>query len=207
DRAPRQAHTTRSSAWLPLELGETESARLSEFAKGHRLTLNTVVQGAWSLLLSRYSGQREVCFGTTVSGRPADLAGVDGIPGIFINTVPVRADVDGARPVAGWLQQLQAAQAESRRFDFVSLAQIQTWSDLPGGANLFDSIVVFENYPINDDVAAALGLGVREVGAIETTNYPLSLVASLRRRLTIELGYDPDLFDAATIERMAGHLA
>ncbi|HMC51697.1 MAG TPA: amino acid adenylation domain-containing protein, partial [Acidimicrobiales bacterium] len=206
DRAPRQAHTTRSSAWLPLELGEAESARLSEFAKGHRLTLNTVVQGAWSLLLSRYSGQREVCFGTTVSGRPADLAGVDGIPGIFINTVPVRADVDGASDVVGWLQQLQAAQAESRRFDFVSLAQMQTWSDLPGGVNLFDSIVVFENYPINDDVAAEHGLQIREAGAVETTNYPLSLVALPGRRLSVALGYDPDLFDATTIERMAGHL-
>ncbi|HMC03847.1 MAG TPA: condensation domain-containing protein, partial [Actinomycetota bacterium] len=206
DRAPVQAHTTRSSAWLPLELGEAESARLSEFAKGHRLTLNTVVQGAWSLLLSRYSGQREVCFGATVSGRPADLAGVDAISGIFINTVPVRADVDGARDVVGWLGELQAAQAESRRFDFVSLAQIQTWSDLPGGVNLFDSIVVFENYPMNDDVVAAHGLAVREAEAIETTNYPLSLVASPGRRLSVLLGYDPDLFDAATIERMAGHL-
>src|SRR5437763_1962261 len=206
DRAPVQAHTTRSSAWLPLELGEAESARLSEFAKGHRLTLNTVVQGAWSLLLSRYSGQREGCFGTTVSGRPADLAGVDGIPGIFINTVPVRADVDGASDVVGWLQQLQAAQAESRRFDFVSLAQMQTWSDLPGGVNLFDSIVVFENYPINDDVAAEHGLQIREAGAVETTNYPLSLVALPGRRLSVALGYDPDLFDATTIERMAGHL-
>src|SRR3989440_169591 len=206
DRAPLQAHTTRSSAWLPLELGEAESARLSEFAKGHRLTLNTVVQGAWSLLLSRYSGQREVCFGTTVSGRPADLAGVDAIAGIFINTVPVRADVDGARDVVGWLQQLQAAQAESRRFDFVSLAQMQTWSDLPGGVNLFDSIVVFENYLINDDVAVEHGLQVREAGAVETTNYPLSLVALPGRRLSVALGYDPDLFDATTIERMAGHL-
>src|SRR3989440_576575 len=206
DRAPLQAHTTRSSAWLPLELGEGESARLSEFAKGHRLTLNTVVQGAWSLLLARYSGQREVCFGATVSGRPAELPGVEAIPGIFIHTVPVRADVDGDRPVVGWLGELQAAQAESRRFDFVSLAQMQTWSDLPGGVNLFDSIVVFENYLINDDVAVEHGLQVREAGAVETTNYPLSLVALPGRRLSVALGYDPDLFDATTIERMAGHL-
>src|SRR2546421_5758745 len=205
DRAPLQAHATHSSAWLPLELGEAESARLSEFAKGHRLTLNTVVQGAWSLLLSRYSGQREVCFGTTVSGRPADLAGVDAIAGIFINTVPVRADVDGARDVVGWLQQLQAAQAESRRFDFVSLAQMQTWSDLPGGANLFDSIVVFENYPIGEETieGAPEVLGVR---AVDTTSFPLTLDADIDDQLRFAITYDPDLFDAATIERMAGHL-
>src|SRR5207244_7804502 len=91
-------------------------------------------------------------------------------------------------------------------FDFVSLAQMQTWSDLPGGVNLFDSIVVFENYPINDDVAAEHGLQVREIEAIETTNYPLSLVALPGRRLSVALGYDPDLFDDTTIERMVGHL-
>src|SRR5205085_6013772 len=94
-----------------------------------------------------------------------------------------------------------------RRFDFVSLAQMQTWSDLPGGVNLFDSIVVFENYLINDDVAAEHGLQVRQAGAVETTNYPLSLVVSAHRRLSVALGYDPDLFDATTIERMVGHLS
>ncbi|MGH9282507.1 MAG: condensation domain-containing protein, partial [Acidimicrobiales bacterium] len=154
DRAPVQAHTTQSSQWLPFELDEVDSRRLLGFAKAHRLTMNTLVQGAWALLLSRYSGQSDVCFGTTVSGRPADLPGVDAMTGIFINTVPVRADLDGAAPVASWLQALQAAQAESRRFDFVSLAQMQTWAGLPGGVNLFDSIVVFENYPINDQAAA-----------------------------------------------------
>src|SRR5205823_204448 len=103
----------------------------------------------------------------------------------------------GAAPVVDWLAELQAAQAESRRFDFVSLAQIGAWSDLPGGVNLFDSIVVFENYPINDDVAAEHGLGVRDVGAIETTNYPLSLLVSARRRLEVAITYDPGLFDQA----------
>src|SRR5947209_20111801 len=107
------------------------------------------------------------CSGSIFSVLPVLLAGVAAISGISINTGPVRADVDGASDVVGWLQQLQAAQAESRRFDFVSLAQMQTWSDLPGGVNLFDSIVVFENYSINDDVAAEHGLQVREVEAVE----------------------------------------
>ncbi|MEA2533495.1 MAG: hypothetical protein QOJ93_1306, partial [Actinomycetota bacterium] len=205
DRAPTQAHATRSSEWLPLELEERFSGELRTLAQRNGLTLNTVVQGAWSLLLARYSGQRDVCFGTTVSARPADLPGVESITGIFINTLPVRVEVDDSVGLVGWLQQLQAVQAESRRFDYVSLAQVQTWSDLPGGVNLFDSIVVFENYPINDE-AAAHGLQVREVAAIETTNYPLSLVVSPGRRLSVELGYDTDLFDATTIERMAGHL-
>ncbi|MGH3907542.1 MAG: non-ribosomal peptide synthase/polyketide synthase, partial [Pseudonocardiaceae bacterium] len=172
DRAPAPAHAARSAQWLSFELGEGESGRLYEFAKHHRLTLNAVVQGTWALLLSRYSGHREVCFGATVSGRPADLPGVDEITGIFINTLPVRVQVDEAAGVISWLQELQSAQADARRFDFASLAQLQTWSELPGGVNLFDSIVVFENYPINDEAAAAHGLRLRELDAVETTNYP-----------------------------------
>ncbi|WHT21650.1 non-ribosomal peptide synthase/polyketide synthase [Crossiella sp. CA-258035] len=204
---PRPAgHNTRSSTWTGFALQETEASRLYEFAKRYRLTLNAVVQGAWALLLSRYSGQRDVCFGATVSGRPADLSGGEDITGIFINTLPVRLTVDPAADPVGWLQELQAAQAESRRFDFVALSQLQSWSQVEGGTELFDSIVVFENYPINDEVAAANGLGVRELEAIETTNYPISLVVSPGKQFHLEFGYDPDLFEPGTIARMAGHL-
>jgi amino acid adenylation domain-containing protein/non-ribosomal peptide synthase protein (TIGR01720 family) len=206
DRAPATAYATHSAQWWSFELDETVSGRLHQFAKQHRLTLNTVVQGVWALLLSRYSGHQDVCFGATVSGRPADLPGADQITGIFINTLPVRVQVDEATSVVPWLQEVQSAQADARRFDFVSLAQLQNWSDVPGGVNLFDSIVVFENYPINDEAAAAHGLQLRELRAIETTSYSLSLMVSPGKRLAIGLGYDPALFDRVTVERIAGHL-
>ncbi|MGO1054910.1 non-ribosomal peptide synthase/polyketide synthase [Crossiella sp. CA198] len=206
DQPKTAAHNTRSGTWTGFALPKTEASRLYEFAKRHRLTLNAVVQGAWALLLSRYSGQADVCFGATVSGRPADLPGGEDITGIFINTLPVRLTVDPAADPVTWLQDLQSAQAESRRFDFVALSQLQSWSQIEGGTELFDSIVVFENYPINDEVAAANGLGVRELEAIETTNYPISLVVSPGEKFHLEFGYDPDLFTAGTIERMAGHL-
>ncbi|MCA1681613.1 MAG: condensation domain-containing protein, partial [Actinobacteria bacterium] len=206
DRAPTQAHTTRSAQSLLVELDEVKSSRLDEFAKCHGLTPNTIVQGAWGLVLSRYSGQQDVVFGTTVSGRPADLPGAEQITGIFINTLPVRVEVDAAASVVGWLQQVQTTQAEARSFDFISLTRIQGVSELPGGVGLFDSIVIFENYPINDEAAAAHGLQVRELEAHEATNYPLVVVVVPGQRLTIELGYDPALFDTATIERIARHL-
>ncbi|MGH3991453.1 MAG: condensation domain-containing protein, partial [Pseudonocardiaceae bacterium] len=94
DRAPAKVHATRSAEWLSFELGEGQSGRLYEFARHHRLALNSVIQGVWALLLSRYSGRGDVCFGATVSGRPADLPGADAITGIFINTLPVRIAVD-----------------------------------------------------------------------------------------------------------------
>jgi amino acid adenylation domain-containing protein/non-ribosomal peptide synthase protein (TIGR01720 family) len=207
DRPPGQAHTTGSAQWLSAELDEDATRRLAEFARTHHLTVNAIMQGVWAMLLSRYSGERRVCFGATVSGRPTDLAGAQEITGIFINTVPVRVEVDPGISLAAWLRDVQASQAESRQFDHVSLVQLQSWSALPGARGLFDSIMVFENYPINPELAATHGLRLRDVQAIETTNYPLTVVVTnAGQRLGVELGYDPELFDAVTIERLSGQL-
>ncbi|MGH3612359.1 MAG: condensation domain-containing protein, partial [Pseudonocardia sp.] len=206
DQTPTQTLTTRSAQSLSVHLTEERSQQLHRVAQRNGLTLNTIIQGAWALLLSRYSAQREVCFGATVSGRPADLPGAEEITGIFINTLPVRVGVDHTTNVIRWLQQVQATQAEARRFDFVSLAQLQTLSDVPGGVNLFDSIVVFENYPVNDEAAAVHGLHLRELDALETTNYPLTLAVTPDQQLSLQLGYDHDLFDPETIQRMAQRL-
>ncbi len=206
DRVPAAAHEASSSVWVGRELDEDRTARLAAFARRERLTVNAIVQGAWALLLSRHSGTRDVVFGATVSGRPAGLAGVDDITGIFINTLPVRVAVDPAAPAAGWLRDLQAAQAESRRFEHVPLTAVQSWSGVEGGQNLFDSIVVFENYPVTADDVAGHGVRLRNLEAMETTSYPLSVVAAPGPRLSLGLGYDPALFDAATIERLAARL-
>ncbi|MDQ4031964.1 MAG: amino acid adenylation domain-containing protein, partial [Actinomycetota bacterium] len=206
DRQLVEAHRAESSASLPIELPADQSSRLHEAAKRNGLTLNTVVQGAWALLLSRYSGERDVAFGTTVSGRPAELPGVEEMVGMFINTVPTRVTVADEQDVVSWLRELQAEQSESRQFDFVSLARIQAWSDLPAAVNLFDSVVVFENYPITDTSADDAGLRVADVQALDTTNFPLTLIASLEDRLGFNLAYDPKLFDTATVERIAERL-
>ncbi|MGH3781488.1 MAG: amino acid adenylation domain-containing protein, partial [Pseudonocardiaceae bacterium] len=205
---PTHTHTTRSAQWSLFELGDDQSQQLQRVAQRNGLTLNTIMQGVWALLLSRYSAQQDVCFGATVSGRPADLPGAEEITGIFINTLPVRIDIDHTATVTvtGWLQQIQATQAETRRFDFVSLAHLQTLSDVPGGTNLFDSLVIFENYPINNEAAAAHGLQLRELAAIETTNYPLTLIVIPGPQLSLRLGYDPTLFNHDTIEQMAQRL-
>jgi amino acid adenylation domain-containing protein/non-ribosomal peptide synthase protein (TIGR01720 family) len=206
DRVPDRNHTTSTSDEVRFELGERESAELREFATRHRLTLNTVVQGAWALLLSRHSGQRDVCFGATVSGRPADLPGVDDMTGIFINTLPVRVDVDDTARVAEWLAHLQTEQVRSRRFEHVPLTRLHSWSAVPGGSNLFDSVVVFENYPMDETAAAAHGLVLRDLRAIETTNYALSVLVYPNRRLSVVLGYEPAQFDEATVRRLARRL-
>jgi amino acid adenylation domain-containing protein/non-ribosomal peptide synthase protein (TIGR01720 family) len=206
DRQPVEAHRAESSESVRVELPIDKSQRLQQVAKHSGLTLNTVVQGVWALLLSRYSGERDVVFGSTVSGRPAELPGVEAMVGMFINTVPARVRVPMEQDLLSWLAQLQAEQVESRQFDFLSLAQIQAGSDLPGGINLFDSAVVFENYPIWDTSADDAGLRVTDAQSLETTSFPLTLIAYLESRLGFNLAYDPKLFDAATIHRIAGHL-
>ncbi|MCA1675552.1 MAG: condensation domain-containing protein, partial [Actinobacteria bacterium] len=206
DRAPVQAHRAESSETVEVVLSVEQSGLLREVAQRNGLTVNTVVQGAWALLLSRYSGERDVVFGTTVSGRPAELAGVEQMVGMFINTVPARVEVHDGQDVVSWLHGLQAGQVECRRFDFISLTQLQTWSDLPVGVNLFDSVVVFENYPFDEASIADKGLRIRDSQAVDTTSFALALYAFLDDRLAFKVAFDPDLFDPATIQRVAEHL-
>ncbi|MFD2473312.1 non-ribosomal peptide synthetase [Amycolatopsis silviterrae] len=205
DRRPREAHRAESGATVLVELSAEESAGLREMAKTAALTVNSVVQGAWALLLARYSGEPDVLFGTTVSGRPAELPGVEAMIGMFINTVPTRVEVRNGQSSAEWLRGIQAEQAEARRYDFLALSQLQTFTGVPAGASLFDSVVVFENYPIED--SGQDGVRVLDVESLDTTSYPLNLTAYLHDRLGLELSYDPKLFDEATAQRLAGHLA
>ncbi|WP_237546667.1 non-ribosomal peptide synthetase, partial [Streptomyces sp. SID161] len=206
DRRPAEAHRDSSSESVRMTLGPDVSARLRETAQRAGLTLNTVLQGAWALLLSRYGGGSDVVFGTTVSGRPAELPGVTSMVGLFINTLPTRVRVDGRRPLLDWLRELQTAQSESRRHDFVSLAQLQSWSEVPGGTGLFDSIVVFENYPFDEGSLARHGLAMEQERDLEPTNYPLSVVVAPGDTLAVNLDYDPAAFDTTTVRALGESL-
>ncbi|MFE3873982.1 non-ribosomal peptide synthase/polyketide synthase [Kitasatospora sp. NPDC059146] len=206
DRARREAHRARSAQSHRAGLSEEVSGRLADTARRAGLTLGTVVQGAWALLLARYAGEPEVLFGTTVSGRPEDLPGVESMIGLFINTLPTRVRVESGRTAADWLRALQEAQAEARRHAAVSLAELTGYSDLPPGGALFDSIVAFENYPFDDARAAGAGVRLAEVSSRDATNFPLVLRAHQGERLGLDLGYDPELFDADTVRALAGRL-
>ncbi|MET7798192.1 amino acid adenylation domain-containing protein [Streptomyces decoyicus] len=205
DRRPQTSHATQSTSRLTASLSRQESQELFAFARGHRLTVNTLVQGAWALLLSRYAGERDVVFGGTVSGRPSDLAQADSIAGMLINTLPVRIDVDGQAPVAEWLDQVQRDQVEARGYEFVPLGQIQGWSGVERGTNLFESLVVFENYPMDEQATSAQGVRMRDLQGMDVTNFPLNLLAYADEEFSYTLAYDADLFDPQTVERMAGH--
>ncbi|MFH8369395.1 non-ribosomal peptide synthase/polyketide synthase [Streptomyces sp. NPDC018031] len=206
DRPPREAHRSRSARVHQAALSATASARLARTARDTGLTLGTVVQGAWALLLSRYAAEPDVVFGTTVSGRPEDLPGVESMVGMFINTLPTRVRVDGRRTAAEWLRELQAAEAESRRFAAVSLAELTGLSEVPSGTPLFHSMVAFENYPFDEARTAGAGVRLLDVASRDATNYPLVLRAHHGERLGFDLAYDPELFDAATVRALADRL-
>lgn len=133
------------------QLPTTVMTALQTLAQKHHLTLNIIVQGAWAILLGRYSGESDIVFGCTVSGRPSDLAGVESIVGLFINTLPVRVQLPTNGEFLPWLQQLQTQQIEREPYFYSSLIDIQQWSDVPRGVPLFESLFVFENYPVSID--------------------------------------------------------
>jgi len=186
------------------------TARLQELARQNGLTLNTFVQGAWALLLSRYSGDTDVTFGATVSGRPADLDGAENMVGLFINTLPQRVQLDPEQSVVTFLQQLQQEQVDVRDFEYTPLVKVHEWSGAARDRELFDTIVVFENYPMDDavaDASAAEGtLTITDFATGEATNYPLSLAVSPGRTLSFTLSYDRRVFDDETVARLQDHL-
>lgn len=133
-----------------IQLTATATAELQTFARQHQLTMNNLVQASWAILLCRYSQETDVVFGATVSTRPPAILGIESMVGIFINTLPVRVKVSEDTQVLPLLKDLQAQQVESEQYSYSSLAEIQGLSDVPRGTSLFESIVVFENYPIDE---------------------------------------------------------
>ncbi|HVK99256.1 MAG TPA: amino acid adenylation domain-containing protein, partial [Dongiaceae bacterium] len=190
-----------------LILDENLTARLQNFAREQHVTLNTVIQAAWGVLLARYSGEKDVVFGTTVSGRPAELTNVENIVGLFINTLPLRITIDDETTIAPLLRRMQEDQLDLRRFEFTPLVDIHRHSEVPGDQSLFDSILVFENYPVGDAVHSADELlDIGHITTIEHTNFPLTLIVEPSEKLAVRLSYDATLFESVAIQRMLRHL-
>ncbi|KFE55290.1 non-ribosomal peptide synthetase, partial [Pseudomonas syringae] len=184
-----------------------QTRRLSEFARQQKVTVNTLLQAAWLLLVQRYTGQACVCFGATVSGRPGHLRGIEQQLGLFINTLPVIATPRAEQRLGDWLQQLQTLNLNLREHEHTPLAEIQRWAQLEGGS-LFDSLLVFENYPISAALEQGAGsqLSFGEVRNSEQAHYPLTLAIGLGEQLSLHYSYAVGHFDEALIRQIDGHL-
>jgi amino acid adenylation domain-containing protein/non-ribosomal peptide synthase protein (TIGR01720 family) len=193
---------------LKLRLGVEVSRGLQNIANQNHLTLSTIVQGVWALLLSRYSGEENVVFGVTVSGRTADLSGIEKMVGLLINTLPLLVKISPSEKIISWLEEIQQSMSKIQDYSYTPLLDIQAHSEIPGGMPLFESIVVFENYPFEKTELNEEGsLQLSEMEGVEQTNYPLTILVGMPEdELLVKISYDTLRFEADTIERMLGHL-
>ena len=188
-----------------LSQAATDGLRAQAEALG--VTVNSLFQGAWAILLSRHSGEEDVVFGVTRACRRSTVDGADEMVGNLINTVPVRAKVGAhksARSLAGDLRQ-QGLYV--RPHEHTPLVMVQGWSEAPGGTPLFDSFLVFDNYLLQSALRRLGGSWERrEARLFEQTNFPLAVYGYAESEFILRIDYDRARFDDATIERMVGHL-
>ncbi|MGW7276689.1 condensation domain-containing protein, partial [Streptomyces sp. NPDC054864] len=201
EKGQAAATPERHSVRLPQDLTDS----LNALTRSCQVTLNTLMQGSWSLLLSKMTGRSDVVFGATVAGRPPEIPGVESMVGLFINTVPVRVRLDPASSVADTLTRLQNEQSRLMQHQHMGLAKLQR---LAGLDDLFDTVVVFENYPVESGESFPVGksLTVENTSANDATHYPVSLMVVPGASLELRFDFRPDLFSREWVEGLGARL-
>jgi amino acid adenylation domain-containing protein/non-ribosomal peptide synthase protein (TIGR01720 family) len=187
-----------------VDLDEELTRQLTEQARARSLTLNTIVQGAWAVLLSRHTGREDVVFGSTVNGRSPEIAGVESMIGLLINTVPTRVRLRSADSFSDLVSRLNQEQSRLLPHQYLGLVEIQR---LTKQHDLFDTLVVFENFPRGEEADANVepsdGLRFSLVDLNDAAHYPLSVIVAPGRKLSAYFTYHPDHFDAHFVELLA----
>jgi amino acid adenylation domain-containing protein len=192
---------------LQYVLDKRFSYDLNEFARTNGLTLSQILMAAWTLLLHHYNQSDDVVIGLTVSGRPPELAGSEQMSGLFINSVPVRSRSENNITLLSYIKYLSGQSVELREYEHSSLIKIKEWSEFSKTAPLFETLYVFENFPIDESVNKALAtLSLSEIKTYSRTNIPLVFVSLPAEEIPIEINYDPSRFSKASVERMLGHI-
>jgi amino acid adenylation domain-containing protein len=207
--APRNAdqHMGQRHATSEIRLSEKLTAQLRLCAKQNGVTLNTLVQASWALLLSRYSGEEDVLFGVTRAGRHWTASGAESMVGLFLNTLPFRVKIRREQQLTAWLKELRAQHLAHRDYEHTPLVKIKEWSAVPSGVSLFDSVLVFENAQWSN-FSRELGRNWSRRGVewLDRSSYPLTLSAYADRDLLLKLEYHQQQLDRETIDRMLEQL-
>jgi iturin family lipopeptide synthetase B len=193
-------------------LGAEKTKQLQELTGKYAVTLNTIFQVAWGILLSKYNNAADAVFGSVIAGRPLEIDGVEKMVGLFINTVPVRVQYTGADTIVGLLRSMQDNAIESDRHNYLSLSEIQSLSEL--GRGLLDHIMIFDNYPVGEQIDSsnapaghpATAYTISDVRMFEQTNYDFTIAVVPGANIQIRLDYNAHAFDAVAIERIGKHL-
>lgn len=191
-----------------LQLSREATEKLEAFTRSLQLTQNALVQGAWAILLSQYSGAEDVMFGATVAGRSAQVRRIEAMVGLFINTLPVRVQLNREETVGAFLKRLQARQAEAREYEHTPLLKVQEWSEVPRGTPLFEHIVVFENFPVDAGMRDRVSsMRISEVENFDVNNFDLTLVINPGPELVFISSFSRKQFDSESIDRMLRQFA
>ena len=208
DRIPEDKNKqTDNYAEAQIQITTATTTRLQLLARQHKITLNILLQGVWALLLSCYSGEKDVVFGSTSSGRPPSLIGSESTLGVFINTLPMRVQVKPEQLVIPWLKQLQSQQIKLLQYDYTPLIEIQSGSEVAKGLPLFESIFISQDYNVGSALPEGMSdLQIRNFSSADSeTNYPLTILVEARSELNIIIGYDGQRFAAEAIARILQH--
>ncbi|RSM90878.1 non-ribosomal peptide synthetase, partial [Streptomyces sp. WAC 01325] len=179
-------------------LPERETAALTAWVRGRGLTLNSVVQGCWAVLLGRLTGREDVVLGAVTSGRPAEVPGVESMIGLFANTLPVRADVRPQRRASELIEELARQQLAMMPHEHLPLAEVQSASGIQG--ELFDTVLAFQSYPLDEEgLRRETGGAVSAAQVHSATHYPLHLTVLPGERLEMQLAYRSSVPGAAGV--------
>ncbi|MDQ1354394.1 MAG: hypothetical protein QG657_4703 [Acidobacteriota bacterium] len=194
-------------------VGKERTGRLNHLAIKNQVSLNTLIQALWGILLAKYNGVRDVVYGAVVSGRPTEITGIETMIGLFINTVPLRITYNEETRFARLLKTLQEIAAEGEAHQYYPLSEIQSESILK--QNLVNHIFVFENYPAGEELAEIIetkkpqdkapNLKIMNVGVFEQTNYNLNLLIQPAEDLQIKFNFNGNACDPTLIEAVGGH--
>ncbi|MGN7354933.1 amino acid adenylation domain-containing protein [Paenibacillus amylolyticus] len=191
------------------ELGKDLSERMDRVAKQRLVTVNTLLQAIWGVMLQKYNGTNDAVFGSVVAGRPAEIPGIESMIGLFINTVPVRVTSEADTVFADLMAKLQERALESGRYDYYPLYEIQARSVQK--QNLINHIIAFENYPVDEQMEQAGDqqhgdLTIADVQMEEQTNYNFNVTVVPGDEIEIRFDFNAEVFDKDSIERLKGHL-
>jgi len=190
-----------------IRLSSSVTAALNSLIQEQQLTLNTLLQGVWALLLSRCSGSEDVVFGSICNSRSPNIEKTEPAVGLFINTLPLRVIVTPEMPAIDWLKQLQNQWNALQEYSNVPLAKTQEWSDISRSSALFESLLVVEKCQFNSALQSLGGNWKnREFQVLEQTSFPLTVYAYGGDELLLKIAGDRQRFDENAITRMLGHL-
>uniref|UniRef100_UPI002625A9AF non-ribosomal peptide synthetase n=1 Tax=uncultured Kordia sp. TaxID=507699 RepID=UPI002625A9AF len=180
------------------------TTQLKNYCKTNHITANTLMQGAWAYLLGQYTAKEKVVYGVTVSGRPSDFENTEKRIGLYINTIPLYTTIDYKQSVIDFLTEIQKGHTTSREYQYSALSDVKKWSNIQD--EFFDSLFVFENYPVDEVLDEAQSTETTAMDVQEKTNYPITIEAVLANTLKFKIDYNASMLATKDVNRIKNHL-